>query len=180
MSDDTALLHYGANERKHIMLQKLGGKKVLAEATETFYDRQIQDERLLKFFHGTDLSILKWHQFNLMGIAFTAVPESFDVRHLILNRHQRLFDKGLDESYFDVVMEHFKGTLDGMKVDSELIKESLQVIIPLRAIFEQGAREAQERKLAQARWQLINQVTLSLAIAAVAGFAIKTIRSSKK
>ncbi len=60
----TALLHYGANERKHQMLQKLGGQKVLAEATDIFYNRQIHDERLLKFFHGTDLTILKWHQFN--------------------------------------------------------------------------------------------------------------------
>jgi truncated hemoglobin YjbI len=60
----TALLHYGANERKHHMLEKLGGQTVLAEATDRFYDRQVHDEKLLKFFHGTDLSILKWHQFN--------------------------------------------------------------------------------------------------------------------
>ena len=60
----TALLHYGANERKHQMLQKLGGQNVLAEATDKFYNRQVHDERLLRFFHGTDLTILKWHQFN--------------------------------------------------------------------------------------------------------------------
>ena len=60
----TDLLHYGANERKHHMLHKLGGEKVLSEATSKFYDRQVNDERLLKFFHGTDLSILKWHQYN--------------------------------------------------------------------------------------------------------------------
>lgn len=60
----TALLHYGANERKHHMLRKLGGKKTLQEATDIFYDRQIEDPRLLKFFKGTDMAILKWHQFN--------------------------------------------------------------------------------------------------------------------
>ena len=46
------------------MLRKLGGKKTLQEATDIFYDRQIEDPRLLKFFKGTDMAILKWHQFN--------------------------------------------------------------------------------------------------------------------
>lgn len=46
------------------MLEKLGGQEILAEATNKFYEKQVHDERLLKFFHGTDLAILKWHQFN--------------------------------------------------------------------------------------------------------------------
>ena len=162
------------------MLEKLGGKEVLYEATNIFYDRQIHDERLLKFFKGADLSILKWHQFNLMGIAFTAVPENFDVRHLVLNRHRRLFDDGLDASYFDVVMEHFKGTLDDMKVDSALVDEALQVISPLRKVFEQGAAEAQELRQAKARVRLTNQVGFAVAVAAVAGIAISVVRGSKK
>lgn len=61
---ETALLHSGANERRHMMLEKLGGQEILAEATNKFYEKQVHDERLLKFFHGTDLAILKWHQFN--------------------------------------------------------------------------------------------------------------------
>ena len=73
----TAMLHYGANERRHVMLQKLGGKEVLQKATDIFYDRQMNDKMLAKFFFGSDLTILKWHQFNLMGIAFTQVPDNF-------------------------------------------------------------------------------------------------------
>eukprot|EP00429_Kryptoperidinium_foliaceum_P095289 CAMPEP_0176184312 /NCGR_PEP_ID=MMETSP0121_2-20121125/751_1 /TAXON_ID=160619 /ORGANISM="Kryptoperidinium foliaceum, Strain CCMP 1326" /LENGTH=164 /DNA_ID=CAMNT_0017522685 /DNA_START=82 /DNA_END=573 /DNA_ORIENTATION=- len=150
----TALLHYGANERKHQMLQKLGGQKVLTEATDRFYDRQINDKRLLKFFHGTDLAILKWHQFNLMSIAFTAVPENFDVRHLILKRHQKLFDEGLDETYFDVVMDHFKSTLTEMKVDPDIIDAAVEVVMHLREYFVQGALEAKERKLQKTQQEL--------------------------
>jgi truncated hemoglobin YjbI len=176
----TAPLHYGAIERKHIMLQKLGGKKVLAEATDKFYDRQVHDERLLKFFNGTDLSILKWHQFNLMGIAFTAVPDNFDVRKLILNRHQRLFDDGLDESYFDVVMEHFTKTLKDMEVDADVIDDASQVIMPLRAFFEQGAQEAKERKQAQARQRFVHQATVSLVVGILAVAMINLVRKSKK
>jgi hemoglobin len=176
----TALLHYGANERKHIMLKKLGGQKSLAEATDKFYDRQVRDERLLKFFRGADLAILKWHQFNLMSIAFTEVPESFDARHLILNRHQRLFDDGLDETYFDVVVDHFTGTLTEMKVDPALIEDARQVILPLREVFVQGTLEAKERKRAQDRQPLIKEAIFSVIVAVVVIVALKALRKSKK
>ena len=59
----TALLHSGANERRHLMLEKLGGKEVLQKATDMFYDRQMNDEKLAKFFKGSDLTILKWRTF---------------------------------------------------------------------------------------------------------------------
>lgn len=161
------LLHYGANERKHAMLEKLGGRDVLNEATHRFYDRQVNDERLLRFFHGTDLTILKWHQFNLMSIAFTTVPKNFDVRHLILNRHQRLFDDGLDESYFDVVMDHFVGTLEDMNIDKGVIDEAMKVILPLRDMFAEGAAEARKRKAALEHQQMISRISSLVALGVV-------------
>mmetsp|Transcript_21109 Transcript_21109/g.51926 ORF Transcript_21109/g.51926 Transcript_21109/m.51926 type:complete len:177 (+) Transcript_21109:81-611(+) len=167
----STLLHYGANERKHRMLEKLGGKKVLSEATDTFYNRQINDERLALFFHGTDLAILKWHQFNLMSIAFTEVPENFDVEHLILVRHKHLFDRGLDETYYDCVMEHFSETLKEMEVDPQVIEDACNVVLPLRAIFAQGAKEAEERQGQQTRRGLWTEALLVLAgVVAIAAY----------
>uniref|UniRef100_A0A7S2U6T4 Uncharacterized protein n=1 Tax=Attheya septentrionalis TaxID=420275 RepID=A0A7S2U6T4_9STRA len=131
----TALLHYGANERRAIMLEKLGGKEVLQKAVDQFYERQIHDERLMIFFRGTDISILKWHQFNLMSISFTGVPHNFDVEHLILNRHETLFDQGLNQDHFDMVLQHFSDTLTDMKVDPSLTEEALEIISPLRDVF---------------------------------------------
>lgn len=63
----TELLHSGANERRHVMLEKLGGKDVLQKATDIFYDRQLADPMLAQFFLGSEITILKWHQFNLMS-----------------------------------------------------------------------------------------------------------------
>ena len=63
----TDLLHSGANERRHKMLDKLGGKEVLQKATDIFYDRQLADPKLARFFQGSEITILKWHQFNLMS-----------------------------------------------------------------------------------------------------------------
>jgi truncated hemoglobin YjbI len=173
----TALLHSGANERKHIMLTKLGGNDVLQKATDLFYDRQLHDVRLQKFFHGTDLAILKWHQFNLMGIAFTAVPDNFDVEHLILVRHTKLFDDGLDEKYFDYTVELFVATLHDLKVDVEVIEEAKDVIMPLRSYFEEGAQLARERRQVASRQRLAGQIAV---LAIVAAGAITTIKMAKR
>lgn len=161
------------------MLEKLGGKEVLAAATDQFYNRQVNDERLQKFFHGTDLAILKWHQFNLMSIAFTAVPESFDVNHLILVRHTRLFDKGLDETDYDRVMEHFTGTLQDMDISPDLIEDAYNVVSPLRAVFEQGADEARNRQKRQRRRDVLTQTAIVL-VGILAIAAIQVVKKQKK
>jgi truncated hemoglobin YjbI len=172
----TELLHSGANERRHIMLDKLGGKDVLQKATDIFYDRQVHDEKLAKFFHGSDLTILKWHQFNLMGIAFTSVPENFDVEHLILVRHEHLFDQGLDETYFDHTVELFVETLTELEVDPELIVEAKSVIYPLRKYFEEGAELARQRRRNAARKQILGQVVIGTLVAAWAFTTIKVVK----
>ena len=68
-SSSLEVLQYGANERRAIMLEKLGGKKVLNEAIDKFYDRQMNDPELAKFFKHTDMQILKWHQMNFMSVS---------------------------------------------------------------------------------------------------------------
>jgi len=113
-----------------------------------------------------------------MGIAFTAVPENFNARHLILVRHRALFDAGLDETYFDVVMGHFRATLEEMKVDQEVIHEALDVVMPLRTIFVQGAEEARERREKQARRELLARCVV-VAVATTLAFAVGFSRRSK-
>lgn len=104
-----------------------------------------------------------------MGIAFTALPENFDVRHLVLNRHQKLFDQGLDQTYFDVVMGHFVDTLREMKIDEDVVEHAIEVISPLRDIFVLGAQEAKDRKKAQKQQHLITTLTV------IAGLGIMTL-----
>ena len=159
------------------MLEKLGGREVLQKAIDIFYQKQLEDDRLMAFFHGVDVEIIKWHQFNLMSIAFTAVPDNFDLKHLLLTRHQRLYDEGLSEEHFDMVLQHFKDTLKEMNVEPELAKEALEVVMPLRDVFEQGAREARERKKANT---LKRQVTLAVIVTLLAAGVVKMIRDKKK
>jgi hypothetical protein len=114
------------------------------------------------------------------GIAFTAVPDNFDVEKLILVRHQHLFDQGLDETYFDHTVEIFVETLQELKVDPELIDEAKAVIHPLRNFFEEGAQLARQRKKVAIQKQTMRQVGLVIVVVVVATFSIQTLRHRKK
>lgn len=172
----TEILNYGANERRAVLLEKLGGPKVLRVAVNKFYDKQMNDERLRHFFDGVDVEVIKWHQFNLMSIAFTAIPNNFNVHDLLLNRHERLFDAGLSEVHFDVVAGHFEETLKEMNVDRELIDEALEVVKPLRANFKEGARKAKERK----RTAAYHRRLVTVAAAALVVVAVVKLTKSKR
>lgn len=113
-----------------------------------------------------------------MSIAFTAVPKNFDVQHLILNRHQRLFDEGLSEVYFDIVMDHFVGTLEEMNIDKDVIDEAARVIRPLRAIFVQGAEEARQRRKATEEHQVLVSCITAAVVAGIILFVFSTARRS--
>ena len=172
----TYALHHSALERRRVMLEKLGGDAKRREAIDRFYKKQMEDERLMHFFEGTDVEIIKWHQFNLMSIAFTEVPKTFDVTSLLLTRHKKLYDEGLNESHFDIVAKHFTDTLEEMKVDPDLIKEALDVVMPLREIFREGGLQARERKAAAEFQGRMKKMAL---VAILAALAVRYMRHKK-
>ena len=131
------------------------------------------------FLFYSSLSVPYINPSKVMGIAFTAVPENFDVNHLILKRHQKLFDDGLDETYFDMVMSHFTDTLREMKVDPTVIDAAIEVIMPLREIFVQGAVEAKERRQQRQREEILAKVAVSTIGAGLLIVAWNVLKKSK-
>jgi hemoglobin len=172
----TYALHHSALERRRVMLQKLGGDDKRREAIEIFYKKQMDDERLMHFFEGSDVEIIKWHQFNLMSIAFTALPTTFDVSSLLLTRHKALFDAGLSEKHFDMVAKHFTDTLEEMHVEDELVKEALEVVMPLRNVFQEGASQAKARRESE---EFRGRLKMAACTAIVAALVIRFVRSRK-
>jgi hypothetical protein len=114
------------------------------------------------------------------GIAFTAVPDNFDVEKLILVRHEHLFDKGLDETYFDHTVEIFVETLQELKVDPGLIEEAKAVISPLRKYFEEGAELARQRQKKAMQQQAIKRASIVIVVATIALISIKSLRHRRK
>lgn len=171
----TGVLHSHANAtRKDALLDKLGGNHMLHAAVDQFYDRLVADPELQPFFAHSDIQLLKWHQFNFMSIAFAHVPEDFNVAELILKKHARFFAMGMNETHFDLVIEHFKMTLKDLGIAENLIQDAVDMLSPIRPVFQEGAAEAAARKRAEA-WH--HNLETAVVISFVGYVAVHWIRN---
>jgi hemoglobin len=131
--------------KKATLFDRLGGTPAVQAAVKEFYDRMLADSKLAYFFSDSSMVHLKLHQMQFMKVAFTCIPEDFDVVAYLLDKHAALFrDKGLNETHFDLVAGHFVDTLVYLGIHTSLIEEAVGVIGPLRVVFEQGAKQAAE------------------------------------
>lgn len=131
--------------KEQFLLDHIGGDAALGAAVDEFYKRVIADETLQIFFEGFPMDQLKEHQHKFMRMAFTKIPESIDVEKFMMKKHERLFLMGLGAEHFDSVAGHFVGTLQSLGVEQSLIDEAVDVIAPLRSVFETGAEETSSR-----------------------------------
>lgn len=142
----------------------------LHEAVECLYDKLIADPELVKFFVGIDTESLKWHQLNIMSIAFTAIPDDMDVARLVIeNRHEALFMKGLSEQHFDIVMKHLVATLRDLKFEEQKIDHAKDTLSPFRQVFQRIA--------ARRRTQLQTRVAVIVGVIATAAVLLLRRRS---
>ncbi|GKY94935.1 hypothetical protein MPSEU_000458400 [Mayamaea pseudoterrestris] len=164
---NTGVIHSNAHIHKDELLAKIGGEATLHKAVDIFYSRLLQDAELQPFFQHANMTILKWHQFNIMSIAFTQVPNNVDIRRLILSKHVGLFeDCGLTAHHYDIVCRHFEETLQDLHVDPVAIAQAKSVVVPLRDVFAEGAVNCvQQRVYAQQRKRsMIALATTSLVV----------------
>lgn len=104
-----------------------------------------------------------------MSIAFHDIPENFDIRDLILRRHPKLFEAGLNGKTYDRVLEHFCGTLRDLDVSEDTIKDALSIVKPYRDVFDEGAAIAAEQKRVAKRTRRMWQAALVTAVAIYVG-----------
>jgi len=167
--NQTELLHCSASARKDELLAKVGGKEILHAAVDLFYERLLVDPELGKFFHGSNILLLKWHQFNFMSIAFAKVPEDLDVDKLITDKHKRLFEMGLNEKHFDLMIGHLRTTFEELKVDQQLTENAIRTLHHYRSDFQRGANVANSVAVGSARlWQAVHVTAAIAAVALVA------------
>lgn len=127
-----------AQSPKATLLEKLGGEDAVTAAVDIFYSKLLDDSFTAPFFDDIPMNQLRGHQIEFMKLAFTEVPPDLDVPAYMIEKHQRLFPKGLNGQHFDRVAEHFVGSLTDLDVPQTLIDEAVGVIAPLRPAFEKG------------------------------------------
>lgn len=170
------VLHSSQSARKEELLAKLGGKEVLNAAVDKFYDRLLNDPELERFFHGSNLAVLKWHQFNFMSIAFSTMPKDLDVEHLVLNKHTRLFEMGLNGTHFDLMMKHLRKTFEELHIDDSLIQEAVQVLTPMRRLFEEGGNAAKSKS---ENWKRTAQIAAGVALVSILTWRVLVARKRR-
>jgi hemoglobin len=117
------------------LAERLGGDDALRATIAGLYARILSDPSLAPFFADVDVSLLQIHQLTFFRIAYGNIPDDLDVPKLILEKHSRLFSKGLNVTHFDKVAGHLFATLKELGVEQSLINECLAAVGPLRHVF---------------------------------------------
>lgn len=126
-------------ENPPTLFERLGGTEAVRAVVDDFYDRVLADAALAPFFEGKKVASLRYHQLRFLKVAFTHVPDDLDVPKMMIDKHRRLFESGLNETHFDKVAGHLVAALTDAGVSSELIAEAAAIVVPLRRAFEAGS-----------------------------------------
>lgn len=112
------------------LYERIGGEAAVGAAVETFYRKVLEDYRINRFFDNTDMDAQIAKQKAFFTFAFGG-PNEYSGRDM-REAHARLVKRGLDDSHFDAVMEHFGATLVELKVPEDLIAEAAAIAESVR------------------------------------------------
>jgi hemoglobin len=101
------------------LYDELGGAPAIDAAVDIFYRKVLADERINRFFAGTDMRRQAAHQKAFLTVAFGG-PSNYGGRGM-REAHARAVANGLDDSHFDAVIENLAATLRELGVDDERI-----------------------------------------------------------
>ncbi len=104
---------------------RIGGEDAINAVVDTFYRKVLEDYRINRFFNDADMDaqIAKQRAFFTMAFGGPNEYTGQDMR----TAHARLVKLGLNDSHFDIVMEHFGNTLEELNVPPELIAEAAAI-----------------------------------------------------
>lgn len=127
--------------------QGLAADTALEMVVDAFYKKNLEDERLVRFFVDVNLENLKKHQFNFMRYVFSDGQVGKYTGKSLYEGHKRLIeDQGLNTTHFDYLVENFVASLKGLSVPQTIIDRKVQIIGPLREIFSQATNFTKSRE----------------------------------
>ena len=116
---------------KPSLYDQLGGEKAIDAAVDKFYEKVLADERVNGFFKGVDMDRQRAMQKAFLTFAFGG-PNAYEGRDLRA-AHAHLVAKGLNDTHFDVIVEHLGTTLKELDVKEDLIKHAADVANSVRS-----------------------------------------------
>lgn len=103
------------------LFERLGGKDAVNAAVDVFYDKITKDDRVNFFFDQTNMTLQRAKQKAFLTMAFGG-PNNYTGRTM-REAHKKSVDRGLNETHFNIIVEHLAGTLKELGVNDNDISE---------------------------------------------------------
>ena len=112
------------------LYEQLGGQPAVDAAVKGFYDKVLADDRVNGFFKGVDMDRQIRMQTEFLTFAFGG-PNNYAGKDLRA-AHAHLVAKGLNDTHFDIILEHLGSTLKELCVSDALIEKAASVANSVR------------------------------------------------
>ncbi|MCI5148934.1 MAG: group 1 truncated hemoglobin [Candidatus Electrothrix sp. MAN1_4] len=119
-----------AEEPQPTLYEQLGGEAAVIAAVDGFYDKVLADDRVNGFFEGVNMDRQRAMQTAFLTFAFGG-PNAYEGKDLRA-AHAHLVAKGLNDTHFDVILEHLGTTLKELGVPDDLIGQAAGVANSVR------------------------------------------------
>jgi hemoglobin len=107
------------------LYDRLGGEAAVNAAVDIFYRKVLADDRINKWFEGTDMERQAAKQKAFLTFAFGG-PNNYTGKDM-RDGHAHLVAKGLGDADFDAVMDNLGATLKELNVPDDLIAEAAAI-----------------------------------------------------
>ncbi len=107
------------------LYEKLGGAESVSTAVDVFYRKVMRDARINYFFFGVNITEQAEKQKAFLTMAFGG-PHAYTGRDMHRS-HAKLVAMGMNDRHFDIVMDHLRGTLIELGVESSLVEAVLAI-----------------------------------------------------
>ena len=112
-------------QKQNTLFDKLGGMIAVNASVDIFYAKVSSDSRINHFFRWIDMETQSYKMKAFLAYAFGA-PINYNGKSM-KDVHKYLLDAGLNETHFDIVLEHLQATLEELQIPVLLIKEAGEV-----------------------------------------------------
>lgn len=112
------------------LYEELGGSAAMDAAVDIFYRKVLGDERVSSFFEGVDMEAQAQKQKGFLTMV-TGGPNNYTGRDM-RTAHKRLVDVGLNDTHFDIIVEHLGATLTELGVSADKIANVAKIAESVR------------------------------------------------
>eukprot|EP00977_Amphora_coffeiformis_P022974 scaffold12005_cov212-Amphora_coffeaeformis.AAC.2 len=149
---------------KPTLYQRMGADARMKIIVTRFYEEILHDATLQPMFADISVAALQVHQIKLFRVLYgpdAEKPDHTEYLDFMLATHTRLFrDHGLNVQHFDAVAVCLQKALRALQYTADLIDECITELVPLRIVFEHGARVAQrEKQYTAEQWRTLPTTT---------------------